>query len=362
MKYLMNLNEKFYPQKALIIFVLSLALTGCSSIPDNVNPVEWYKGARDIIMVRDEEKQQQLKKISSDKGSLSVGDKSFPKLSSVPESSKVAAQKKRQRVANELVGDNEISRLYSGNLSGQNKGVKNSVPLPPSLAIPLPIPRGAKKNATVVSKKVSNSANINMKKLSEVGRARQLNIPAVNPNSPSMSVIPDLASALGLTETLIVSGNGVQKMGIENQSSGDNYIVSSRVSRGTSFLRNNTANLQRSYQVATILFPNGSSNVGAHDRGVLRDVIMQYKKTGGTLRIIGHASRRTKTNDPIRHKMVNFRVSAARADGVANALIKMGVKASKLVVGSVSDGRPLYFEYMPSGEAGNRRADIFIDF
>ena len=121
-------------------------------------------------------------------------------------------------------------------------------------------------------------------------------------------------------------------------------------------------NLQGSYQVATILFANGSAKVGARDRRVLRQVIAQHKKVGGTLRIVGHASRRTKTNDPIRHKMTNFQVSTARAERVAKELVKMGVRANKMFVGSVSDSDPKYYEYMPSGEAGNRRTEIYIDF
>jgi flagellar motor protein MotB len=118
---------------------------------------------------------------------------------------------------------------------------------------------------------------------------------------------------------------------------------------------------QKSYQVATILFPNGSSRVGKKDRRVLRKVISEYRKVGGRLRIVGHASRRSATNDPILHKMTNFQVSAARAERVAKELLKMGVRADKLFVGSVSDSDPRYYEYMPSGEAGNRRAEIFID-
>ena len=91
-------------------------------------------------------------------------------------------------------------------------------------------------------------------------------------------------------------------------------------------------------------------------------MVAQYRKLGGRLRVIGHASRRTATNDPILHKMTNFQVSAARAERVAKELVKMGIRSDKLFVSSVSDREPRYYEYMPSGEAGNRRAEIFIDF
>lgn len=368
MKDFMNSNIKIYLQKAVVILVLS-TLVGCSSVQDNLNPVEWYKDARDVVVSWSEEKQKE-KKIPSSEAYSSGGDRPFPKLSSVPKLSKVAVPKKSKSVPSGLLGDNEKSRAYSTDVSGQNKGTKNSVPLlsslaaplPPSLPTPLPVPRNEKKDIPVASKKPTNSSDVNMQKLSAVGQPQQRKVSAVKPNSRSMASILNLAPARELNETVVVSGSGSHKMSIQNQPNVSNVMSPLMVSRGTSFLRNNTANLQRSYQVATILFQNGSANMGARDRRVLRQVIVQHKKVGGTLRVIGHASRRTKTNDPIRHKMVNFKVSAARADGVANELIKMGVKANKLVVASVSDSNPLYFEYMPSGEAGNRRTDIFIDF
>jgi outer membrane protein OmpA-like peptidoglycan-associated protein len=83
---------------------------------------------------------------------------------------------------------------------------------------------------------------------------------------------------------------------------------------------------------------------------------------GGLLRLIGLASRLTKTNDPVRHKISNFWVSTSRAERIANELIRMGVDSNNLLIDSVSDREPRYHEYMPSGEAGNRRAEIFIDF
>ena len=175
-------------------------------------------------------------------------------------------------------------------------------------------------------------------------------VPSVNPNSPQLAAIPGFSNSSFQYETVVVSGNGVQTIG------------SRRGARSGSGARTLTHGMQGSYQVATILFDNGSSTVKSRDRRVLRQVIAQHKQVGGTLRIIGHASRRTKTNDPIRHKMANFQVSTARAERVAKELVKMGVKANKLFVGSVSDSEPRYYEYMPSGEAGNRRTEIYIDF
>ncbi|MBT3883178.1 MAG: OmpA family protein, partial [Rhodospirillaceae bacterium] len=77
---------------------------------------------------------------------------------------------------------------------------------------------------------------------------------------------------------------------------------------------------------------------------------------------VGHASSRTRSTNVAKHKLINLRVSAARADSIAKELVKFGTKTSDIAIGAVSDSEPKYYEYMPSGEAGNRRAEIFIDF
>ena len=50
-----------------------------------------------------------------------------------------------------------------------------------------------------------------------------------------------------------------------------------------------------------------------------------------------------------------------RANAVANELMRKGVSASDLVIEAVGDRAPEYYESMPAGEAGNRRAEIFLE-
>ena len=83
---------------------------------------------------------------------------------------------------------------------------------------------------------------------------------------------------------------------------------------------------------------------------------------GGTLRIVGHASSRTGNLEPVRRKVVNFEISVARADVVVRELVRLGAKPGNIFAGAVSDAMPKYKEYMPSGEAGNRRTAVLIDF
>ena len=96
------------------------------------------------------------------------------------------------------------------------------------------------------------------------------------------------------------------------------------------------------------------------DRSIIASVRQLQKERGGKIRIVGHASSRTKDTDSVSHKMINLKVSVARAEAVARELIRMGLDKTKLQVDAVSDSTPVFHEYMPSGEAGNRRAEIFL--
>lgn len=117
-----------------------------------------------------------------------------------------------------------------------------------------------------------------------------------------------------------------------------------------------------SYLAATIPFGHGSSRLTGGDMTVLRDVVDQYAKVGGAITVVGHASSRTGEMSAVEHKLANFDVSVRRAQAVAAALMKLGVPAKALFVGAVSDSEPVYREVMPSGEAYNRRTEIFLNY
>jgi outer membrane protein OmpA-like peptidoglycan-associated protein len=118
----------------------------------------------------------------------------------------------------------------------------------------------------------------------------------------------------------------------------------------------------RSQRVAVIYFADGSANLSGRDLQVLGQVAALQRQYGGVLRVIGHASSRTGAMDIARHKLANFNVSLARANNVADALMRAGVPGRFLYVGAASDSQPVYLEIMPTGEAGNRRTEIYLDY
>lgn len=116
------------------------------------------------------------------------------------------------------------------------------------------------------------------------------------------------------------------------------------------------------YRLDTFYFNNGSSNLDEEERARIRNIVKIAKKNDAKIRVLGYASSRTRNTDIATHKLMNFRVSQARADAVAKALVRAGLPASDITVEALSDSNPAYLEVMPEGERLNRRAEVYISY
>jgi len=160
-------------------------------------------------------------------------------------------------------------------------------------------------------------------------------------------------------ETVVVSSSGVDasSSALAPSSASDRTLAS----RADNVPDAGTAR-GRSIRVATIQFANGSADLDSRDRTILRNVVALQRERGGVIRVVGHASSRTANMDPVSHKLVNYEMSTERAEMVAKTLSEMGARAQDIVIVAKADADPLYYEVMPSGEAGNRRTEVFLDF
>jgi flagellar motor protein MotB len=113
---------------------------------------------------------------------------------------------------------------------------------------------------------------------------------------------------------------------------------------------------------AVVFFPNDTTVLNEEAKAKVRDAVEAFKANGGNgfVRVVGHSSSRTANMSLQRHLVFNFERSQARATAVAKELIREGVPASKVLVEAVGDSQPVYYESMPEGEEGNRRAEIFF--
>jgi outer membrane protein OmpA-like peptidoglycan-associated protein len=113
---------------------------------------------------------------------------------------------------------------------------------------------------------------------------------------------------------------------------------------------------------AIVYFPGDSVSLDKAARAKIRAAVTAFKANGGqgVVRVVGHSSSRTANMSLEKHLEVIFQKSQERADAVARELIHEGVPAAKVLIDAVGDSQPIYYESMPKGEAGNRRAEIFV--
>lgn len=113
---------------------------------------------------------------------------------------------------------------------------------------------------------------------------------------------------------------------------------------------------------AIVYFNGDGTSLPAGARAQVRDAVAAFRASGsyGSVKVVGHASSRTADMPVERHLEVIFQKSQARANAVAQALIRAGIPADRVRVEVVGDSQPVYYESMPKGEAGNRRAEIYV--
>ena len=115
-------------------------------------------------------------------------------------------------------------------------------------------------------------------------------------------------------------------------------------------------------QVANIYFPDGSADLDDQDQAVLRAVAELQGRRGGRLRVIGHSSLGPRGEAALESSLSSFEISLARANSVAEALVRLGVSRDRLLVEARSDSQPAYRETSEAGVAANRRVEIFQEF
>ena len=119
---------------------------------------------------------------------------------------------------------------------------------------------------------------------------------------------------------------------------------------------------QQSALAAVIYFGHGSAGLDSQDLEVLRGVVAAQRQRNADVMVVGHASARTGNTSQAQHQIANFNISLKRANSVAAALTKLGIASNRVRAEAYSDAQPVYHEFMPTGEAGNRRAEIFLLF
>ncbi len=378
--------------------VLLAAVGGCSWVPDAINPVEWYKNTKDFFAEADDKKpaatesDKKQSTLVADRGKAPPGaGKPAPNLGSFPDKPPITRAERNRLTAQGLVSDSEGRRYASESIPRQGEPVGVLVPrikaampdapaAPSPPAMPTPPPAAPPPVAAPAAPPMA-APSVPRAALSASPPAAAVAPPPVTaPLSSRVRRPPAAAPVLkpppgsvsvpvpGPFETLVISSTGVELAAVPLLAS---RPVAPPAPRGRVKIRRQggtprfglagAALPPGAVKVATIQYSNGSAELDARDRRILDEVFRLHRQRGGKMRIIGHASQRTRNLDPATHNMVNYRISAARADSVARELIGRGVRADEISVDARADREPIYYEFMPAGEAGNRRTEIYFE-
>ena len=363
---------------------VALGLGACTSVPDALNPVEWWNQTVEFFTVPDEDTVSESTEAPAagtpraDRGKPPPGaDKPFPNLASVPERPRARVEGEGP-VAGGLVADPNKPR-YAPPLPRQDEGATGAatvaatpppappppatpvVPVRPTPASPAPVASPPAVASVPVAPSVTEPRPSLVFETYKAKLMEGLEQGGEVPGLPAAAMRPRMAGPL---PTVVVSSVGVEESAVAGGGllAASPTVGGSAVASGVMQAAPERISLGSGpVKVATIVFPHGSSRLDARDRQILRQVTQLLRQTGGRVRVVGHASSRTRNMDPVLHKMTNFQISMKRADAVASALMQLGVRNEDILLGAVSDSEPIFYEVMPSGEAGNRRTEVFID-
>jgi len=324
-------------------------LSGCSAVPDGLNPAEWYNNTVDFFSGENEQGQVASQENPGE-------DQPFPTLAPAPKEAEVSANQG-------LVADVE-GRKYAQSIARQGEVAPSTM----AKAVPAPVPAAAPVQpappATPVISVTQAPTPVPTPRqaVQAPTPAKTAELPAAQPANAMPSYEDDPFA------TVVVSSNGIEMNGTkvslpEKPAMATSQQAGQVPATGTAPVPSQQriqAAQSGGVKIATILFGNGSDDLDGQDKRILVQVVQLQKERGGLVRVVGHSSSRTRDMDPVRHAMVNYNLSSARANKIAATLIRQGMPAEVLLVDSRSDSMPLYAENMPSGEAGNRRAEVYF--
>ncbi len=323
-------------RRSLVLGMVTAALLlgGCSAVPDWADPTDWF--AEDVAPTR----------VGLAEGQARTQPTAFPNLASVPnQPPKILSQEARAVVQAGLTAD-RANAVYSGEkLTGSTPILASATQVVPGTSMGAPV--GAPV-APEIGRELTATLRVppapSQSQVTQTPVARTQVAQAEAPQVPA-------ASAPAAQTQVAQAGGGRTQLRFPQ-------FQNLPPQAATSAAMPTAAGVQL---VAVIYFGHSSSQLDGKDRAVLRDVVALRRQRGGTIRVVGHASALTAVSDQVTHALTNFEMSLKRANTVAAALIALGAARDQVRAEARGDQQPVYHEFMTTGQAGNRRVEIFLD-
>lgn len=429
-----------------LAFAGALGVAGCSSVPDAVNPVEWYRGASDAVGGMFGGDEPEAGATAGDPGTSA--NTAYPNLATVPgRPTPSTTPEQREALKQGLVADRANARYTepvpgsqaSRTAAAPQRNQPQAQPKPPAApeqqaaspplarsqptastaAVPASPPPAtppatpsaavappAAPPAAVASAPAVRSAAANggsglwpnrpppetpgvrasttgrvggdeIHRSAAAGNQTPLPSHVPSPTAPSPSA-PSVANRLAERTTYDSAGAGTGSVAqtaraqppvpppapsepTPPRASEQSVIVNEDAIAGTVAAAPLATSFGgRRYLASTVYFGHGSASITAGERQEIARIARAAAANGAAIQVIGHASARTADLSLRDHETANLAMSMKRAQTVADVLIQSGMPANRVIVEALADSQPEFYEVMPAGEAGNRRAEIIV--
>lgn len=320
-----------------VLAVLSLlALAGCSSTPDWANPVEWYHSATSVFDDDTTPPPTNDAAAAMAKEPVPGAGQPFPNLGDVPaRPTSVTPANERKKITDSLIADRNNAR-YVDEPTAPRPAVLpgaevTAAPRPPVTSAPAAPPQYT----------------------AQASPPPAAPPPARVTPTPAPSSQPGVPGAPRSLGTLLVGPSGeIKGATAGNGSPLPNTAVDTSSMSSSGYIG--------PMPVAVVLFNDGATKISSAQRQGLSAVADAARAQGMTVRVVGHASPAKNPNSSAA-LIANLNASWDRAQSVASALTQLGVPASQVRVeaATAADTVP-NVPNVPSGDAGMRRADIFL--
>ena len=327
-------------------------------MPEYVDPIDWVDSANEWVtgsILGDEEIGEAG---IFDETDIPGEEDPFPSLTSVPDDRpSIRSLEERQNIANELVSDRANARYDDvpvGSTPASTLELEKA-PVPATRATQEEISGSdvTQTNASTTAVEKADKSSLEQsayadEKAAPNGVQKEFLI-----SPPSVPDVPAWRSVEDSFNEMFQASGGV----------GSDTTARIPAERYVDQIVGSIIGAENSrVHAAVIYFGHGSAKLSSVDKKVLKEVAVAVAKSGGHVSVVGHASSRTKTNDVLKHNLVNYETSLARAESVAKELVRQGLSSDRVSVHAMADGQPSYSEATKLGEAANRRANVYVDF
>ncbi|HVI51292.1 MAG TPA: OmpA family protein [Candidatus Sulfotelmatobacter sp.] len=337
----------------------AVLLSGCSSVPNAINPVHWY----DSVFSSEDDtpappetagdkkvERPVAKGLSADRSNAkytqdALNREGTPTRPLNPEVAKAAAPKVAPGQ-----GSPEVAAASASAPAVQTGAV---VPPPPVVqtsdaAPPPPAAQAAAAPAPTLRAPPAGPESVEdayKRRLTEFSAPPVQPAASFQPSSgraPLLSAAPTVA-APAYSQSAYASMDLASSQGqvIHLVRPGHAKAASQTAARNASGARPlsdfNESRSAASFDLASLNFGEGTSALSDAERAHLRDVAALYRQKGGSLRIIAASSSPRLDVDPAANREANRALARTRADAVASELVRLGVPARKIFAGVADD-------------------------